>query len=387
MFILLMCFAAIRGMTVTGDSWKRKWGIYSAEHKSYCFLFQGTSRYQRLVWGGGLRGITDVIVIHTTRALCLCRSLLAPVSLFPQKWEDRGCCLLFLKTPLPTRRVLAVKGPCRAPSSAPPAQPSGTRAPRRCVWPGQLPGPRHAGALCSGWWEAEPCVWVLPPPTEGNQYAWVGGLSAEMPRHSYTALAVGSALAALILFWFVGGGGGEEGGGGIHPLWLAGHPSSGFPLWHAAFPWLLRPYLPVQLVVWELHEQWSAEQCCQWSLAMLRLQPQFLTFNHLWSVAPYLRGLSCAHLTHQSLIWVPSFQDTRPWSGLFGLGTIHDLKKAIPSNQSSPNCSSAGSSLVAELVLFLTWVSSLCSPGQLCALFFCPPGGHRCRRWQNVLEQ
>lgn len=212
MFILLMCFAAIRGMTVTGDSWKRKWGIYSAEHKSYCFLFQGTSRYQRLVWGGGLRGITDVIVIHTTRALCLCRSLLAPVSLFPQKWEDRGCCLLFLKTPLPTRRVLAVKGPCRAPSSAPPAQPSGTRAPRRCVWPGQLPGPRHAGALCSGWWEAEPCVWVLPPPTEGNQYAWVGGLSAEMPRHSYTALAVGSALAALILFWFVGGGeGGKRG--------------------------------------------------------------------------------------------------------------------------------------------------------------------------------
>lgn len=119
---------------------------------------------------------------------------------------------MFLKTPLPTRRVLAVKGPCRAPSSAPPAQPSGTRAPRRCVWPGQLPGPRHAGALCSGWWEAEPRVWVLPPPTEGNQYAWVGGLSAETPRHSYTALAVGSALAALILFWFVGGGeGGKRG--------------------------------------------------------------------------------------------------------------------------------------------------------------------------------
>lgn len=34
---------------------------------------------------------------------------------------------------------------------------------------------------------------------------WVAGLSAEMPRHSYTALALGSALAALILFWFVGG--------------------------------------------------------------------------------------------------------------------------------------------------------------------------------------
>lgn len=37
-------------------------------------------------------------------------------------------------------------------------------------------------------------------------------LSAEMPRHSYTALAVGSALAALILFSF-GLFGGEEGGG------------------------------------------------------------------------------------------------------------------------------------------------------------------------------
>lgn len=85
MFILLMCFAAIRGMTVTWDSWKRKWRIYSAEYKSYCFLFQGASRYQWLVWGGGLHGIGDMIVIHTPRMLCLRHSLLAPVSLFPPK--------------------------------------------------------------------------------------------------------------------------------------------------------------------------------------------------------------------------------------------------------------------------------------------------------------
>lgn len=43
----------------------------------------------------------------------------------------------------------------------------------------------------------------------GSWALWLGEaeftscLSAEMPRHSYTALAVGSALAALISVWFV----------------------------------------------------------------------------------------------------------------------------------------------------------------------------------------
>lgn len=82
MFILLMCFAVIREMTATWDSWKRKWRIYSAEYKSYCFLFQGASRYQSLVWGGGLHGIGDMVVIHTTCMLCLHHSLLALISLF-----------------------------------------------------------------------------------------------------------------------------------------------------------------------------------------------------------------------------------------------------------------------------------------------------------------
>lgn len=120
-------------------------------------------------------------------------------------------------------------------------------------------------------------------------------------------------------------------------------------------------------------EQCLAERRCHWSLATFcssiwdssKAAPPV---SHLQSprAAPYLLGLSCAHSTHQSLILVSTSQDERPWSDLFGPGTMHDLKKAIPSSRGIPNCSSAGSGLVALVVLALSWVSSLCclgSPG------------------------
>lgn len=108
MFILLMCFAVIREMTAAWDSWKRKWRIYSAEYKSYCVLFQGASRYQSLVWGGGLHGIGYMVVIHTHPCCAFIIHCLLSSPFSPHKIEDRGCCLLFpgwwkntLHAPLP----------------------------------------------------------------------------------------------------------------------------------------------------------------------------------------------------------------------------------------------------------------------------------------------
>lgn len=87
MFILLMCIAAIRGMTVTWDSWK--WGIYSAECKLYCFPFQGPSRYQWLMWGGEFLGVGYV---------CDCGPHLGPRLGSPGLWNGNTLLFFWLRS-------------------------------------------------------------------------------------------------------------------------------------------------------------------------------------------------------------------------------------------------------------------------------------------------
>lgn len=92
-----------------------------------------------------------------------------------------------------------------------------------------------------------------------------------------------------------------------------------------------------------------------------RLHHQFLTFSHLEQL------LTCwvyrAHSTHQSLILVSTFQDERPWSDLFGPGTTHDLKKAIPSSRASQTAALQG-------LAWWPW------------LFWPSPGSHLSAAWQ-----
>lgn len=119
-----------------------------------------------------------------------CHMHAVPLSFIPcshpplsPKGEARGCCLVpwTTLTLLFLRMVSSLLEPHVGAFLLPyPLSPTGDQG----FFPSSLPGlgatSHHAGTLCSGWWEAEPC---MPPPPEGNQYAWVGGASGA-GRHS-----------------------------------------------------------------------------------------------------------------------------------------------------------------------------------------------------------
>lgn len=216
--------AAIRGVTAAWDSWERKWRIYLAVCKSNCFLFQGASRHQWLVWGAELLGIGYMIWymigymrphhMHTmpssfTACFCLLLSSkserIEAIALYSLADGRAASTLLFLCIV-----SLLLKPHVRAFLLPFLLSPTGDQG----SFPSSLPRLATTSSLhhtlCSGWWEAEPAfrfchlhwgkpVFLCSWGPWGGEAKFTSWFSAEMPRHSHTALAAGTVLTALSL--------------------------------------------------------------------------------------------------------------------------------------------------------------------------------------------